>query len=118
MPTVNTIGINRVVISLILFFRFLFLLFILFTSLILILIVYSLFYSQLRKPCVKTLEVKSFLLLTATGLMLLPETDLSLLVLYVLHSQNKNESCAFIGLVGAPTAPALSFRLICFQYSL
>lgn len=82
------------------------------------LIVYSLFYSQLRKPCVKTLEVKSFLLLTATGLMLLPETYLSLLVFYALHSQNKNESCAFIGLVGAPTAPALSFRLICFQYSL
>lgn len=27
---------------------------------------------------------------------------------------SKNEDCAFIGLVGAPTAPASSFRLICF----
>nr|DAV66923.1 MAG TPA: hypothetical protein [Caudoviricetes sp.] len=88
MLTVNTIGINRVVISLILFFRFLFFLLILITSHS-YLIVYSLFYSQLRKPSAETLEVKSFLLLTATGLMLLPETYLSLLVFYALHSQNK-----------------------------
>lgn len=60
MLTVNTIGINRVVISLILFFRFLFLLLILFPSFL----SDCLFYSQLRKTYVKTLEVKLFLLLS------------------------------------------------------
>nr|DAP79597.1 MAG TPA: hypothetical protein [Caudoviricetes sp.] len=80
---------------------------------------YSLLFSATQAICENIRsKVVSTTFVLGTSFLILPETDLSLLVLYVLHSQNKNESCAFIGLVGAPTAPALSFRLICFQYSL